>query len=306
MKKIALNSVVAILVIVAWGELCVRLLGISDFPIYQIGGDVNYIPKPNQRGIFFTNDWYFNDKSMPIKNNFNPAIHPDVLLIGNSIVMGGNTYRQDDKLTSLIQDEIGANPVVWPLAVGGWTQINEMGYIKDHPEIAAAPDFIAWEYMSGGLSHATPWAGELVFPTHSPHCAICYAFSRYVLPHFANFALQSELPMTGAIDVENARNFDASIEELTRNIRGTERGIIWLYPTKFELLMAHQGKEWLPERSFLEEIARKHSLKIVDISKFPEWNPSLYKGDGTHPGKDGNKVLARILSSEFIAGLRQN
>ena len=174
---------VAIAAIIAI-EVAVRAYGLVDFPVYDVDGKIGYIARANQRGSFLNNnDWYFNDKNMPIAQNWDASIRPNILLIGNSVVMGGNSYRQQDKLAPNIQKRLGGRPFVWPIAAGGWTQLNQMAYFAvRHPEIASHADYIAWEYMAGGLSRATPWPGEHVSPTRRPVYATWYLLQRYVAP----------------------------------------------------------------------------------------------------------------------------
>ncbi|MGD1037699.1 MAG: SGNH/GDSL hydrolase family protein [Roseiarcus sp.] len=294
----------AIAAVAIAAEVAVRASGLVDFPVYDAGGEISYLPKANQSGKFLDkNDWYFNDKSMPIARNWDPSLHPNILLIGNSIVMGGNPYRQQDKLVARIQKLLGERPVVWPIAVGGWTQLNEMAYLARHPEIATDADYIAWEYMGGGLSRATPWFGEYVFPTRKPVYATWYFLRRYVLPRIFGSFVVNELPVTGSAQDVNVAKFDAAVAEITRG--ATRRGMIWLYPTAAQLEEARARKEWLPERPQIEKIANKYGLRIVDIASKPEWNAALYRDGGVHPSVEGNEVLGSILVSEFDRDKRE-
>ena len=212
-------------------EVSARISGIIDFPTYNVGSKSAYLPEESQTGFFLNkNDWYFNDKSMPIAQNWDPNLRPNILLIGNSIVMGGNSYRQQDKLAPQIQKRLGTRPFVWPIAAGGWTQINQIAYLNVHPEIVAETDYLAWEYMSGGLSRSTPWPGEYVFPSHKPIYATWYALRRYVLPFVIPFFSASELPAIGSIDKTNVELFDNAVSALTQSGNRAHHGIIWLYP----------------------------------------------------------------------------
>ena len=189
--------------------------------------------------------------------------------------------------------------MVWPIAAGGWTQINQIAYIDRHPEIAGEADYLAWEYMSGGLSRATSWPGQYVFPSHRPFYATWYVVRRYFLPRIFPSIEASELPTTGPAEKVNVEMFDRAIGAFARPGRGVYEGIIWLYPVAAEVDEARQGKEWLPERGKIEELAKKHGLRIVDIAARPEWNTSLYRVDGVHPSVEGIGVLATILAEEF-------
>lgn len=281
-------------------ELIVRISGITDFPTYNTDSEIGYWPQESQSGNFLgKNDWYFNDKSMPIARNWDPNLRPNILLIGNSIVMGGNPYRQQDKLTSQIQKRLGDLPIVWPAAAGGWTQVNEMIYLDRHPEIVDAEDSFAWEYMAGGLGSATPWGGEYVFPSHRPIYASWYVARRYILTRLFTFETGSELPAVGSAQQSNIARFDRAIRTLKYAGTSFHDGIIWLYPTAAQFNEAQSGKEWLPERPKIKEIAEKYGIKIIDIAASPRWNKSLYRADGVHPTVEGNEVLASILSDEL-------
>jgi hypothetical protein len=290
-------SVMAVVLV----ELLIRVCGLTDFPVYDVDNEIGYLPRAGQTGIFLRkNDWYFNDKNMPTPLNWDPALRPNILLIGNSIVMGGNPYRQQDKLAPQIQQRLGKRPVVWPIAANGWTQVNEMFYLGRHPEVVAETDYFAWEYMGGGLSAATPWAGEYVFPSHHPTFASWYVARRYIFPRIFDGKVGNELPATGAAGEENIKKFDLWVSALKYSAKRTHPGIIWFYPDVTQLGKARRGKEWLPERPTIERLAAKYRLRTVDIAASSKWNESLYRADGVHPTVEGNGVLAGILAEEFI------
>ena len=296
-------SLVSALALFLLCETAARYFGVVDFPLYETDPTIKYIVKADQKGAFLNrNDWYFNNMNMPIDEAYDAARRPDILLVGNSIIMGGNSFRQADKLTPLLQRMIGDGATVWPAAIGGWTQINEMAYLDRHADIARNADYIAWEYMAGGLSAATPWNGEYAFPTQRPLCAACYAFRRYVLAKLLRFGAGGELPVTGAPLPENVENFERHLAALALSQGAARPGLIWLYPTRAQLAEARAGRDWLPERALIAALAEKYRFKIVDIAAHPEWRAELY-ADGVHPGVAGNKVLAQILYGE-ISGLR--
>lgn len=276
-------------------EAGVRLSGLTDFPIYASDKGVGYIPKPNQAGKFLhENSWVFNDRSMGTENHWDPTRRPNVLLIGNSIVIGGNPYSQKNKLGSLIQHELGYKYAVWPIAAGGWSNVNETTYFEKNPDVSRAADFFVWEYMSGGLSRLNRWQGEYVFPTKKPGWATWYVLRRYVLPRLIEFDT-NELPPMGGLEVNSLARFDSTISKLSSASGNRPPGILLLYPDRAQLLAAENGVEWLPERSELEKLTAKYGLRIVDIARRPEWNGGLYRDD-THPTSEGNAVLARILT----------
>jgi hypothetical protein len=275
-------------------ESSLRLVGAVDFPIYDVDDAIGYIPKPNQHGCFLNRRcWIFNDHSMGTAATWDPTLHPSVLLIGNSIVMGGNPYDQPQKLGPLVQRELGPDYSVWPIAAGGWTNLNESEYLARHPEVLRPDTFFVWEFMAGGLSQLSQWRGQYVFPSGHPICALWYVFRRYALGRIFNLD-PDELPPRGAPASGNLARFEQQLAQMSSVSGRKNPGILLLYPGKEQLRLARAGQEWLPERQALEALSRSYGLRIVDVSRNPEWTEALYREDW-HPTARGNSVLAHII-----------
>lgn len=280
-------------------EGAVRGAGMVDFPIYDHNDSIGYIVKPNQAGKFLNkNAWAFNALSMPTADAWNPKVRPNLLLIGNSIIMGGNPYDQNDKVAPLLQAKLGGKVSVWPVAIGGWTNVNEAAYLEQHPDVAKSANYFIWEYMQGGLSQLAPWHSDYVFPSHNPLWATGYVLRRYVLPKFIHFGNASELPPTGALDSANLMRFERQIDVLCKAVGKDTSGTLFLYPTKAQLILARQGKEWLPERGALLLVAKRHHLRVVDLAVHREWKESFYR-EGTHPTVEGNQAITSLLKREL-------
>lgn len=283
-------------------EIIVRCSGMIDFPIYDIDNGIGYIVKPNQSGAFLNkNQWAFNDRSMGTKTNWQPQGNFNLLLIGNSIVMGGNPFNQADKLGPILQKNLGAKIAVWPIAIGGWTNANESEYLQRNQDVVKANNFFVWEYMDGGLSGLSPDRGQYVFPGKKPIWASWYVFRRYILPKFLDLNM-SELPPNGKLKEKNLQQFTDLISQLSAANGKKIPGIIFLYPGKDQYIGMQHGIDYVPDRLALEKLASTYQLKIVDVATYPEWNISLYR-EGTHPTVEGNKVLAKILSAAILGAL---
>lgn len=98
-------------------------------------------------------------------SNWRQEKHPDFLLIGNSIVLGGNPINHDDKLGPLWEKELGAGSTVSPRAVG---PMSMRWCISIAIQMSCKTPIV--EYMGGGLAGANPWPGYYVFPDHKPGC----------------------------------------------------------------------------------------------------------------------------------------
>jgi hypothetical protein len=276
-------------------EIALRLGGVVDFPVYQVDDGIGYSIRPNQAGAFLRrHSWVFNDRSMGTAAAWDPTKKPNLLLIGNSIVMGGNPYREPDKLGPLVQTELGARVAVWPIAVGGWTEVNETVYLERNLDVASNAGFFVWVVLRGGLSQLSQWRGDYVFPRERPWSATWYVLRRYVLPRLMSFNM-SELPPKGALTTENLNRFEGMIAKLSQASGRPVPGVLVFYPGEADLTAARRGNEWLPERPELERIGAKYGMRILDLSKRHEWNSTQYR-DGTHPTVEGNRLLAHIVA----------
>ena len=163
-------------------ELYLRSAGFSSYPIYDVGDDIKYIPSANQNGKFLnTNAWYFNDRHMGNIPNWSADKHPNIVLVGNSIVLGGNPFRHSDKLGPLLEKNLGAPYTVWSVAAGGWTNVNELAYLDHNTDVLENADAVIIEFMEGGLSTFAPWPGYYVFPGSKPWVLTGYIFYKYVV-----------------------------------------------------------------------------------------------------------------------------
>ena len=281
-------GLVALLVVT---EVVVRSAGLVDFPIYQVDDHVGYLPQPNQAGtLMHARHWVFNDRSMGIATPWKASDKTDILLIGNSVVLGGTPYDQIDKIAPLMQSRLAAACAVWPVATGGWSAVNALNFLERNPDLVDGTDFFVWEYMAHGLTRPTPWLGETKFPTRTPLWAGGYVVHKWFVEWLA--APPPQGLATAATVADNYRRFDAMLARLSR--ADQPAGIVLLYPDRNQLAGARLGLEWMPERPRIERMAHEHGLLVVDVSSQPEWTDALYRDD-VHPTREGNVVLAGIL-----------
>jgi hypothetical protein len=275
-------------------ESVIRQAGAISFPVYVRSAEFGYAPRGNQQGTFLgTNHWVFNERGMGVDRPWQPSQLTDILLIGNSIVMGGNPYDQKDKLTPQLQTRLGNGCPIWPVAAGGWSTVNEMRFLQANQELMAGTDFFIWEQMPGQMQRLNPWVSENVHPTQVPLWATWYVVRK---------ALSARFPSTGPPALASAadpsvhyQKFDELLGRLVRSSKRRPAGMIFLYPDRAQLAQARAGKEWLEDRQFFQRMAEAHGILLIDVTRFPQWNESLYK-DPVHPTAEGNAVLTEILN----------
>lgn len=271
-------------------ELATRASGIGDFPLYDANNHIGYIPKPSQSGSFLnTRNWAFNSLSMG-GPEFMPSAAVDTLLIGDSVVLGGNPYRQDDRLGPQLQRQLGQP--VWPISAGSWALRNELIYLGDHPEVVAGVDRIVFVLNSGDFAEASSWACETTHPRSRPVLLTFYLFRKYVYGWPPCGTPHPDLTVPpGDWKPEIAAFFAHTTKEVA----------IFLYPNKAESGdTAQRERELEMHAAALMAGAGAKPIRIYSIGRDRRWQANYYRDD-IHPTVDGIRVLADIIKSPDAA-----
>lgn len=254
-------------------EVGVRLAGLTDVPLYSADNHIGYIPAPSQSGSFMdSHDWAFNELSMGTAEPFRPDERTDILLIGDSVVLGGNPYRQGDRLGPQLAQATG--DTVWPISAGSWALQNELTWLEDHPAVLASVDRIVFVLNGGDFGEPSSWRSELTHPRSRPFSAAAYLASKYVLK-----------PRPPAIAPDMAVRIEDWRKDFAAMAAATDAPIIvLLYPDR-------AGKD---DTSPGRELLALGADRIVDLAADPRWNDTYYRDD-IHPSPAGTAVLARII-----------
>jgi hypothetical protein len=277
----AITTAALILVI----EIGVRIAGLTDFPVYVRMPGVAYVLAPSQHGAFLRKThWFVNDKSFANANRFS-SVHPNCLLVGDSVVYGGNYFDYERRIGRIAEKSWG-HPI-WVAAVGGWNLINELAFLRMHVAEVRSADHIIFVLNNGDFDEPAPWTGELSFPTYHPVFAGWYIARRYLLPH------PSELPGIGVQengDFEHVwtKQFDALLESYDGPIT------IFLYPEK---TLLGDGLAWNSKTMAIRNYVLKHRdrIEIVDLRDGGTLSPTKYH-DAIHPNFEGNKTIAALVA----------
>jgi hypothetical protein len=280
-------------------EAAVRQAGLVDFPVYMRSDGFAYAPRSNQAGAFLgRNQWVFNDRSMGVERTWNASKFTDVMVIGNSIVMGGNAYDQQNKVGPLLQSNLGPGCQVWPIAAGGWSTVNEVRFLQAIPDVVERADFFIWELMAGQMNSVHLWSSETQHPTRRPWWATGYVVRKALMQRFG-WGVDPPSP----VPEDSERHYAEFEHMLGRLAFATGRrpaGMIFLYPDQQQLEQARAGREWMDDRHRIEQLAARHGVVLVDVAQSPRWTSAMYK-DGVHPTPEGNRTLAALLA-EATAG----
>lgn len=287
MKTIKIAGALLALVLAA-AELLVQLSGIIDMPFYKADNQLGYIPAPNQSGAFLhSRQWRFNEYSMG-----SAAFEPDprrfnILLVGDSIVLGGNPLNQSDRLGPQLEKLSGWQ--VWPVSAGSWALQNELAYLRTHPDVLQRVDAVAIVSNSGDFGEPSSWASPLTHPLQRPFPALPFVFKKYVLASVPPSEVKPELRVS-------LRDWRADLREFSRSFN--KPVFIFMYPTQDELHDPEKMNEQLNSRIPEVQAQLDKSAKIFKVANLSDWNEGHYR-DGVHPSGQGNIALAKIIKGNI-------
>lgn len=284
MKLSIRAAAAAIAVLACVVEAGPRVAGMTDFPVYRADATIGYLPAPSQTGAFLrTNDWAFNSHSMGVAEEFAPGPQRDVVLIGDSVVFGGNPYRQAEKLGPQLQERLGQP--VWPVGAGSWALRNALTYLKLNPDVVAGADAFVFVLNSGDFAQASSWPCDRTHPRARPAIASIYLLERYALRAGDCEAIPAGMQVPPGDWREEFKAFVASAPG--KPIR------VFLYPELSEQDQRQFSR--LNEHGRTLVALGGESVKAYSVGEDSRWTLAHYR-DGIHPTPLGYEALAAIIA----------
>ncbi|GAB3641449.1 hypothetical protein [Spirosoma arcticum] len=100
--KIVFVSIVSLLILI---EITTRYFGLHQYPLFIESTEFEYIHKPNQTTKIYGNKFSTNEYSMRSKS-ISTNDTSVILLIGDSVLNGGNTIDQEDLASTIVENEL--------------------------------------------------------------------------------------------------------------------------------------------------------------------------------------------------------
>ena len=277
-------GVIALTGLLLAGELTLRIVGATGFPVYVQDAADQYHSAPNQRGaLLWRNDWVYNEHGMGVAAPFRPV---GSLIIGDSETEGSISFmKQTDKVGPLLQKDTGS--IVWPVGAKGWGLANELGWLNSHPEVFALKRIMILSNR-GDFGPAHSWDDEFAHPTHYPWFASIYLVGKY----FYRPDPRSDDPPPSA---ESTAKWHDALHRFLTTYRGQ---VIFIeLPVQNDVVKHLDGF-----RPLTDELAAEHraNLSVIRIADDPAWNAGLYHND-YHPSPAGNRELAAYVSHHLPA-----
>lgn len=278
-----------VVIILVCAEFSARLLGVLDFPIYVANSQIGYIPAVSQSGVFLNkNAWRFNELHMGA-DTFVPSAAGNVLLIGDSLVLGGNPYREPDRLGPQLQSVLPPSVRTWPISAGSWALRNELAWLRANPHVVQQSSALVWVVNSGDFAEASSWSCELSHPTRKPLFALGYLFEKYVY----TFS-----PCNGTVPADLQVPPGDLRDELQKFLAGYGHKVlfVWYADKSQQVDLAQRQVAQASQLNVLKEAGAVHVITVADDFR---WSENLYR-DGIHPTSEGNRVLALIIVDALV------
>ena len=277
----------ALLALVVVAEGLVQLSGAVDIPVYEANNQIGYIPSPNQSGSFLhIHDYRFNEYSMGA-GLFKPdPVRFNVLLIGDSIVLGGNPLSESARLGPQLEKLTGWQ--VWPISAGSWALQNELTYMRQHPDILQKMDAVVILSNSGDFDEPSSWASGLTHPRSHPFPGLPFMVQKYVI------GVQPQL-----VPVElqvTKRDWHVDLHEFSKTFK--KPIYLFMYPDINEVqdkaLLETRLNSRIPD---IQATLEKNAI-VFKVSDYTQWGVPNYR-DGIHPNEHGNGELAKIFYTDL-------
>jgi len=254
--------------LVGAAEVGLRLTGVADVPLYRPDPHYGYIPVANQSGAWRERmRWTYNGLSMGVAEPFRPG---GVLLIGDSIVNGGNQADQAQRLGPQLETMIGRD--VWPVSAKSWALLNELAWIKQNPQVVRDVDRIVIVLNPEDFVEPSVWTPDPNRPKHKPVLQSFFLFDRLVLA-----------PLRGApAPPKTGRDWKS---EFAAFRRATNKPV---------LVVLYSGRG--PDR--IERAAADLGPDVLIVKQDPRWKGERF-ADYLHIEPGGNALLARLIAERL-------
>lgn len=286
-KVLALVMVIALVGV----ELVARLSGATDFPVYQVDTDIGYIPAKSQSGRFLNkNPWMFNELHMGA-GRFTPGPGLDTLLVGDSIVLGGNPLPQESRLGPQLSKKMGSR--VWPISAGSWSIANELKYLRSHPEVLASIDQIIFVLNGGDLvDDLSHWRCDRNHPRRAPWSAAWYLLDKNILR-------LEDCDTPNPAYAPPRLKWQAELQSLLARAEMQGKPVYAvLYPDRSEASNVESAMAF--EHRMTQQLAQFPSVRLIRVGQDPRWQDDFYR-DSIHPNEAGNFMLAIIVGDGLVA-----
>lgn len=315
-KKFFLKSWIPIsgIAILVAAELILRLgFGLGNPVLSQADTYTGYRFQPNQKLLRFGKRIEYNQYSQRSESISlqKPQGTFRILMVGDSVLNGGNPTDQTQIVTELLEAKIealGRSAEVLNASAGSWGIGNQLGYLQEFGTFES--DAVILQIGTHDLTQPTSTSDRVghdpSYPDRLPLLAIQESVTRYVLPIFlARFNSQpiaTEIPQVSSAELtQQFQKNMALFKAIVTLVRTQQTPIYVLFTPERENLIP-KAKIPLYKSEFTDLL---NSLQISQIDTYEAWSKlptTVVKNffrDFVHLSEAGNEAAASLIFQDL-------
>lgn len=292
MKNMKIFIILFLTIIIV--EMIGRYCGLNDYPLFQSSKEFEYIQTPNQNRYIYRNHFTTNEYSMRSKTiDFKDSLV--VLLIGDSILYGGNIIDDDELASTILENNLSRQFEkkirVLNISCKSWGPENNYQYLKKNGVFNA--DLIIYIANSGDaydhITHQEVVGISEEYPKENFKLALFKLFTK------STSLIQSYLNKSNT-KLNQTRNemFDEGFQHLNSLSKASNIPIVvYLHPDIKEVLGGKYNESGIEIIKFCKE----NSIPLIKELDY-KMSKELYDDD-VHYNVLGQKFMSNILFSKI-------
>ncbi|MEM0914422.1 MAG: SGNH/GDSL hydrolase family protein [Planctomycetota bacterium] len=308
--RLAIAAIGVIAVGLLAAEIGLRVVfGMGTPPLSMTHPTIEYMFQPNQDVHRFGNRQKYNAFGMR-SDDFDAARRDPqelrVLVVGDSVINGGNLTDQSELATELLQtrlrEELGRPVIVGNVSAGSWGPMNAAAYLAEFGWFDADAVVMVWAGHDAWDVATFKPLSRLTHPSDPPASALVEAVER--VPRVWSIMVGAKPEPTQLSELpEKAPPSEASADaviEMIEGARARETPIGLLLHRKRHKLGASEPVEGEP---WFRRLAGDRGMPIIELA--PRFAAQIDAGaspyrDAIHPSALGQRLLAEAMHDMLV------
>ncbi len=305
LKWVAMTCLLSVLA----GEFIARYwIGLGSPPLSAEHPTIEYMFLPGQDVYRFHNHHLYNRygmRSEEFEVERSEANELRILVLGDSVINGGNQTDQSRLATSILDTELEEESgfdrvIVGNVSAGSWGPQNQLAYVREYGFFSA--DLLLLVISSHDAADVPTFAAlnPNTHPTSRPYSALLEGIRRY-FPLYLSKHLSKKRSSSAKPD-KDEDDFEKKLKTATKSLREllTESKASVGKLAVVQYLSASEIATGVPEQGFHEIQSILDELDIPTFSTKERFTKSVNRGqepfrDSIHPNDLGQQLLAECL-----------